>query len=395
MATTGYQAGVETNDVELSYAKESVWGQKPATAFQAIRFTGGDQFSGSKTRQRPDEIRTDAQASAAITTQEQAQAGVSFALSYGTYDDILAGLLMGDWTTPLAISATTIVADNDASQFQGGAGAFGSVAVGQWVKVAGFDTAGANGFFRVTAKAGDGSTITVDPAPADDANGDAKTITLRGSHLRNGNTFQSFFVQKKLAADMFLTYPGTYFATGAINAATGLFMNGQFGGAAKEEVAVTTNQSTGSVLPAPTGRVHDTVAGLQQLTMDGVAVPAVVEAINVEINKGGAQAQYGLGSAAAQGMLKGTFTLSGSVRTFFRDFTLYEKFKAETDHVIAYRTSDSAGNAYIITIPAATIMNPSITAGGPGQAVMAEFQLEGNPHPTLGWTFQIDKFPAA
>ncbi|MCA1971324.1 MAG: hypothetical protein LDL44_00655 [Caenispirillum sp.] len=395
MATEGYQAGVEANDVELSYAKESVWGEKPATAFQAIRFTGGDQFAGSKTRQRPNEVRTDAQASAAITTQEQAAAGVSFALSYGTYDDILAGLLMGEWTTPLAITATTITADNATAQFQGDAGAFDDVTVGQWVKVAGFDTAAANGFFRVTAKAGDGSTITVDPAPADDANLGGDSISLTGSHLHNGTVFQSFHFQKKLASNLFLIYPGTYLATGSLNAALGQFMNGQVGGAAKEETSATSNQSTGAVLAAPTGRVHDTVAGLQQITMDGAAVGAVIEAINVSINKEGAQAQYGLGSAAAQGMLKGTFTLTGSIRTYFKDFTLYAKYKAETDHVVAYRTSDSAGNAYIITVPAATIMNPNITAGGPGQAVMAEFQLEGNPHPTLGWTFQIDKFPAA
>ena len=320
--TINFQAGVETNDVELSYAEEVSWGVKPAVAFQALRFTS-ESFSGSKTRARPNEVRTDFQASGAVTTQEQATAGLSLAFSAGTYDDLLAGLLMGEW---------------------------GAV--------------GANG------------------APAG------------ASRLTNGTLFTSFYVQKRLGPTMYLVYPGTYFSGGSLSASTGQFLTGSFSGMAKEEDDVTTNQSTGAVLAAPTSRVIDNVNGFNSLTLDGVAIDAVADSITLNISKEGASAQFGLGSSAAQGMLRGTTTVSGSVRTYFRSFSLYERYKAETYHAIAFTSEDAAGNSYTIRVPAATLMNPSVTAGGPGGAVMAEFAIEGNPDPTLGYTIAIDRVVA-
>ena len=388
MATTGYQAGLEANDVQLSYGLEAVWGEAPATAFQAIRYTG-EGFAGSKTRQRPNEINESGQASAAVTTEEKADASVNFALSYGTYDDLLAGMLNGDWSSNLNITGTDIAA-TETGLTSATANKFQNVRIGQWVKLAGFATAENNGFRRVTAKAGNDVTLaggmTVEAAGA--------AVTIKGSVLTNGTTFQSFFFQKRFSPNMYLTYPGTYLTGGTLNAGRGQFMQGDFKGAAQSEQKAVSNSSTGAVLAAPTGRVHDTVAGFQALQLNDAIVPAVVDSFSVSITKEGASAQFGLGAAAAQGMTRGTFTLSGSMRTYFKNFTLYDLFRSEALGVLSYRTLDAAGNAYILTIPAAAIMNPKIVAGGPGQPVMAEFQLEGNPSPTLGYTFQIDRLAA-
>lgn len=64
------------------------------------------------------------------------------------------------------------------------------------------------------------------------------------------------------------------------------------------------------------------------------------------------------------------------------------------DPWLAVRSRIDAGKGYVITLLNATIMNPSIVAGGPNQPVMAEFQLEMNPDPVTGRTFQIDRFMA-
>lgn len=317
--TVNFQAGVETNSVELSYAPEVSWGVKPAAAFQALRFTS-ESFSGSKSRARPNEVRTDFQASGAVTTAEQATAGFNLAFSATTYDDLFEGLLMSTW------GAT-----------------------------------GANG------------------APAG------------ASRLVNGTLFQSFWFQKKLSETMYLNYPGTYFSGGSLSASTGQFLTGSFSGMAKEEASAATNGSTGAVVAAPDYRVIDNVAGFNALTLDGSPIDAVADAITVNIAKEGAAAQFGLGSAAAQGMLRGTTTVTGTLRTYFRSFALYQLYKAETYHAIAFTSEDQDGNSYTIRIPAATIMNPSVTAGGPGGAVMAEFAIEGNPDPTLGYTIAIDR----
>lgn len=386
MPTTAYSAGVETNDVELSYAKEATWGVKPAVAFKAIRYTG-ESFSGSKSRARPGEINTTGQASAAVTTQETAQAGINFALSSGTYDDLLAGLMGGDWSTTLALSGVDI-AGTATGYSTATANKFNSVVVGSWIKVSGFVNAANNGYKRVTARTG--TTLTTVQAGAVEAAG--PSVTIGGTNLINATSFQSFHFQKKLSSTAFLVYPGTFWTGGSISASTGNFLSGSFTGVSQVENKATTTQSTGAVTAAPTGKVNDSVAGFSGLELNGSPVAAVVDAITVNISRDGAGAQYGLGSAAAQGMLKGTLTVSGSVRIFFRDFTLYDLYKSEATNVVSFRTVDDAGSGYQITLPAATLMNPSIVAGGPGQSVMAEFQLEGNPHSTLGHTISFDRW---
>jgi hypothetical protein len=386
MPTTGFNAGVESNDVEVSYGKETAWGTKPAVAFTAVRYTS-ESFGGSKSRSRPGEIRTDFQAAPAVTTQETATAGMNFALSAGTYDDFLAGLCGNDWSTTLAVGGTD-VAGTATGYSTVTASKFTPVSVGQWIRVAGFSNAANNGYKRVTGVTG--TTITTAQAGAIEAAG--PTVTIAGSRLTNGTAFQSFHVQKKLASALFLVYPGTFWTSGSVSAATGQFMTGSLTGVSQVESKATTTQSTGAVVAAPVGRVNDTVSGFLGLEVNNTAITSVVDQITVNINRDGAQAQYGLGSSLAQGMLRGTVTVTGSVRVYFKTFTEYDLYKSEAYTSVSYRTVDSVGAGYQITLPSATLMNPRITAGGPGQSVMAEFDLEGNPSPTLGYTVQIDRF---
>lgn len=386
MASTAFSAGVESNDVEISYAKEAVWTTKPAVAFKSVRYTG-ESFSGSKSRARPAEIRNDYQAAAAVTTQETAAAGINFALNSGTYDDLLAGLLGNDFSTAIAISGSDI-AGTATGYSTVTASKFTSVTAGVWIKVSGFSNAANNGYKRVTAATG--TTITTAQAGAVEAAGPA--VTIGGSRLTNSTQFQSFHFQKKLSSSLYLVYPGTFWTGATLQASTGQFFTGSFTGISAVENKATTSQSTGAVTAAPTGRVNDSVAGFLGLEWNNTAVSAVIDGITLNIAREGAAAQYGLGSASAQGIIRGAVTVTGSVRIYFRDFTLYDDYKAETARALSYRTVDDAGAGYQITLPYANLMNPNITAGGPNQSVMATFELECAPSPTLGYTIAIDKF---
>lgn len=101
-------------------------------------------------------------------------------------------------------------------------------------------------------------------------------------------------------------------------------------------------------------------------------------------------------------MRSGKQLISGSLSSYFKDFSLYTQFTAEQAGPISFYALDGLPSAsgtkgYMITICNATIMNPKIVAGGPGQDVMAEFELEGNPDISStsifgGRTIQIDYF---
>jgi hypothetical protein len=395
MATSGYQAGVETNAVEVSYGKETTWKTAPATTFQNLRITS-ESLSGQKSRSRPDELSPQAQASAASTQSESAGGTISFAHSYRNGDDLLAALLNNDWTASLNIDG----ASGDVSAVAAGnqltsttSGKFTAVQVGQYVKIAGFiASAGAsNGWRRVLAKP-DNQTLTLSTPALVNETPTGTNAKIRGSMLRNSNLFQSLYVQKKFSTTQYLVYPGSQITAGQLQKQQGQFTTGSFTVVSAFEDKATVDASTGGVLPAPTGRVIDTVAGFQKLQLNGVDIAAAAQTVSLNVTKEGSGADYCMGSSQAQGMRIGKLTVTGTVDIYFADFTLYDQFKSETMSLLSWREVDAAGASYVYSMPVAALMNPKITAGGPNRPVMATFEVEANPDPTLGCTLQVDRF---
>lgn len=394
-ATTGYQAGLDANEVELSYAIEAAWGTAPSVQFQAVRMLS-ESLSGSKTRDRPKEMSRSRQASAAVTQDESAGGQVSAALSYGTYDDWLALLLGSDWSDDLNIigvsgDISTVASGNKLTSTT--SGKFDDVVAGQYIKTKGFTTPANNGVFRVATKTSGTELILAGGTVANETPTGANA-KVYGSYVRNSTLFRSLFLQKRLADDKFLIYPGSILSAGSLSAAVKQFMQGSFTFICKSESKSTSNSSTGDVLAAPTGKVHDNVSGFKSLTLNDTAIAATIDMFSVDMTNEEAAADYGLGSASAAGMRPGTFTSNGMMRLYFKDFTYYDLFKSETAGRFSFRTEDSTGAGYVITLPSGTIMNPKVVAGGRGQAVMSEFTLEGNPDATLGCTLQICRYPA-
>lgn len=392
--STGFNAGIDSSNVVVSYAEEAVWATDPAIAFQEVRLTG-EGFSSTKSRTRPNEIRSDGQASHAITTQVEASGTLNFALSVGTYDDLLEGLLNGTWVdTTIAGVAGDISAVAVGNKLVAGASKWDGLVAGQWVKLAGFGPAANNGYHRVisitsTDLVFSSASVIVDDTPA---NEDA---SVSGSILRNGTDIHTYYFQKQLAANLFFVYPGSYISSGSISASVGGFIEGSFEFLVESETKGTTDASTGTANTAPTGRVIDTVAGFSSLAVDDDAITEVAQSIEFTLTKDNARAQYGLGSPNAQGMARGTISVAGSLSTYFGSFDLYDDYTNEVDRFISFRALDDQGTGYIFTIPAATLMNPSVVAGGPDTDVLAEFELEGNPALSgvyQGFTLQIDRF---
>lgn len=411
--STGFNAGLDSSDTIVRYGEEVVWDAVPAIAFQEVRLTG-ESFSEQKTRTRPEEIKADGFVSHALTTQVQATGGLNFALSFGTYDDLLGGLLNGTFDADLAINSITIdmsAVDTGNLTTLAGAGfsssltdKFDLVVPGQWIRVSGWITNAANsGLFRVTGYDAVNEEIEVSAtAGAGGANIVAETsvgseVFIQGGNLRNGVAFRSFYFEKQLAAALFLVYSGSYISDGNLTAQVGGFLEGTFNFLCASETNGTSTAGTGPAVAAPAGRVIDTVAGFSNLEQNDVAIAAVVQGISWTVTKNNARAQYGLGAANAQGMARGTIDVSGTMSVYFTDFVLYQLYKDETDQIISFAALDDSGAGYIFTLPGATLMNPTIVAGGPDTDIVSDFELEGNEGTGdfVGVIFQIDRIPAA
>lgn len=399
-ATTGYQAGVEANNTLLSYGVEAVWATKPAIQFQAIRYTS-ENLAITKQRQRPTEINLSREMSAAVTTQVSAGGVINVAFSYGVYDDFISSLLGSDWQTPVVLAgvaadiALTNTSSTTATLISTTAGKFTNLSAGQWIRLLGFTNAVNNGFYRIATKVSALSLIlttlavTVTETPA------TTLAQVRASTIQNGKQFKSMWIEQQLSSILYLNYPGSYVTAMTLSAAVGQFFSGSFTVASQQELSATTEGSTGAVLAAPTGRVFDTVNGVAGIYLAELPIGATVDSFSLNIQNQSAAAEFGIGSSLGQGMLAGTLVVSGQFKCYFKDFTLYSRFAAETGGAIEFIVRDNTGAAYIITILNCVLSTVGIDSGSVGTAVFATFGLEGNPLTGSSGTIQIDKLPAS
>jgi Phage tail tube protein len=431
MATTGYQAALDTNDLIMSYIAEDTWGTTPVAspAMKKIRLDA-EGFSGSKTRNRPNEINPTGQSSAAITTKEESTGSLNFSVSAGTHNDLIAASLGSVFTAPVSYAGTDVsisAADANARTctLLATAGAFTTtnlIVKGQMIKLFAADDTSQCGVARILTVAA--AQLTLDMCtwvPAITAAGPMGACTIKASMLRNGTTVQMFTFLKQLTALMNLRYPGSFPTGGSLDVGTGDYLKGTLAFLNKDEISANDMSffTTPTFTAAPNGTVIDSIKGIGPVwrgvdTGSTPGVPAlidgVVQKMGVKWNKEGAAAQYGMGSAAAVGMRPGKQLISGSMSTYFKEFTLYLQYKNEQAGPISFYALDdratlgpkgelpvAGAKGYVITYCNANIMNPKVVCGGPGQDVMADFDIEGQPDISStqiygGRTLQIDYF---
>lgn len=388
-ATTNFSAGIETNSTQISYAIETAWGVTPAVAFQAIRYTS-ETLTLTKTRQRPSEINLAREAQGGVTTQQAAAGSIAYALSATTYDDFIGVVLQNDWQAAQAIAgvAGDITITNTSGTItltSTTAGKFTNLAALTWIRLLGFTNAANNGLWFISVKTSATSLTLTSPTSASAVTETPGTTLaqIRASTIKNSTVFKSLILQQQFSSVLYLTYPGAYVSRMTIQGGIGNFMTGSIDVVAKNEVKATTNQSTGAVLAAPTGRVLDPVNGWGGATWNEAAFPAPVDQFSITMENTAAAAEFALGSASAQGVMSGTFMASATFRAYFKDFTQYDLFTAETSGRLAFAVKDSAGYTYVFTFLNAVLLG-QVNSGGAGQAVYATFTVEASPSTVAG-----------
>lgn len=404
-SVAAYQAAFETTTTQMSYAPESTWAAAPATIFQAMRLLS-ESMAHKKTRTMPGEVRGDRQTPAGLTTQETASGAIVMPAFYAetgrasAFDDFLSATVGGDWQVPTAIFGVggDIVLAADGTLTSSTAGKFTGIKVGQYLKLKGFTNTINNGFYRVVAV---NSLTSLALAPlgfvpvAETPAGTAATISF--SCVQNGVFFKSIFMQQRLdpAGTKWFRYPGSYPASCAITLSLGQFMQATFNMASQQELKGTTDASTGGIVPAPNTRDLDPVAGFKGVYFNDAPIGTGVNSCAVDLTNTGAAGEYFLGSPIAAGMLGGTFMAAAKLDIAFRDFVMYDAFRAETKGVFSAHFGDQAGNRYIFTIPQALpLFDSGIAMTGPNKMLTAPITIEAAPDTASGCTINIDRFPA-
>lgn len=483
--TTGFNAGLDSSDIKISFATEAVWSVIPAVVFAQLRITAED-FTSEKTRLRPLEINPSGYAQHSITTQVSAKGSINFGLSFQTFDEFIKGSLNvanfshfltineiaadisaaatgNKFTSTLSgkfdlvtVGARIIVsgfatAGNNGSfiatavvtgatpsiTVSGGtlanetptggvvsikvdsivgtagditlttgtnvlssttAGKFTNIVAGQWLRLAGFTNAVNNGIFLVTV-AGTASITLQAPTVAFITETPAlAAVHIYGNFIQNSNQVTTYTVEKQMAPALFLQYVGCYVSSFQLTMEVGKFVECVMNFLVKSEAKSLTEAGTAAPTAAPTGRIMDNIGGFSAFNVNGALPTAVLQSVELTVSKQRSASQYGIGSAAAVGMRRGTLQVDGKLSLFFKDFTYYDDYTTEPDLRVNFQLTDNLGQAYVITLPAITIMNPAIVAKGIDQDMVADFTLEGNPAPATdalypNVTIQIDRLP--
>jgi len=96
-----------TSRSRVAYIPEVTWGVTPATpAFQELRRTSGN-LTTKKGTTVSDEIRLDRNVRDEYQVSQDVTGSYDLELSYGSYDDLLAAALFGDWSTNVLWNGST------------------------------------------------------------------------------------------------------------------------------------------------------------------------------------------------------------------------------------------------------------------------------------------------
>lgn len=105
--------------------------------------------------------------------------------------------------------------------------------------------------------------------------------------------------------------------------------------------------------------------------------------------------QKAVGTLGNVGIGSGRIGITGTFNAYFEDDTLYTKYLGGTESSLAIRVTDSAGNAYVLTLPRVKFTSGDLAAGSADSDVIVEMEYQALRHPTYDFTFQIDRFAAA
>ncbi|MCG4258260.1 phage tail protein [Acetobacter senegalensis] len=390
-ATSGLAAGAQTNDTRMDFALETLYATPPTGNYQALRITG-ETFKRAQSTSRPQEINDLKQVSQSVVTQVQASGTVSGALSSGTFDDLIGGVMGADWAGPFVFNATEannvrpnnllLLFPADNGDFVSQLPDFGLFRIVSPSK--GWD------FIGYYTRRSDNVGLIIGPEFFTEYNwgdglvGDA-VVTVNG--IANSNIDKTFTIRKKLLGK-FLHYPGSLITQVQIQLQQGQFGTISLDAICADEVKSDTDIAS-SVLAAPGGKVHNTVNNFLGATINGQAPAGCVTQFTCTLARDGNGNDYGNGHASACGVRAGQFTASGSIEFYFRTWDEYDAALDGTQGPIIVKSVDDSGNGYAFFFTNAALRNASVNTSETNQTVKASFDIEGNPTDDGGPTFAI------
>lgn len=343
--------------------------------FDFVRHTG-TTLGTTKSTHISEELRPDRQISDFRHGTRQIGGDINFELSYGSFDDMLEGVLCGTWAAKAApYVATTISAAAADNSINDSANGLPLLDVGDKVTIAGFTGTVGNNRAGAVVVSSTASKLVISGGAAlvNDAAGESVTITTLTNRLKAGTTRRSFsfmrhFTDLVEADKPFHLYTGVELNTLNLSVPADGIVTGSFSGMGKEQTSSGTGVAGQSLGSPTTTRVMDSFTGT---ISEGGSSLGIATEVSFTLENG-IEPRFAIGTDKVIGSgTIGRSNASGQVTVYFQNSTMLDKFLNETGSSLKFSLTDKAGNSYRFTFPSIVYNGGQPDTQGQGEITLA------------------------
>lgn len=357
----------DANRIKIRRRKEATFATPAGGTYQEFNLTSESLGQDTGTVASAT-IRSDRQVADFARVSINAGGDVNFEFQYGqifddtTSDPLAAGIFQSEPVAkvtpgggPYTGSDTTVT---------GVATDFNSIVVGEWVRLT---SAGNNFYGKVTAKAGDGSTIDVDRA-----HGMTSGITcLQGRTVTNGTTLITYTIEKEYTdlSSEFEQLLGMAPNSFSLSGQNEQIITGTIGWLGKSASTQTSSDASGNDA-ASTKQMLNTIDHMTAILENSTQFN--LTAFDFAMNNN-LRARQEMGSLGAVSIGTGTLDVSGSITAYFDNTPadIIDKYLNFTATNLALAWEDTAGNGTVLEMPEVRYSAGRRVAGGTNQDIMA------------------------
>lgn len=378
----------DSNRVEYSAIREVDLGTTPNSALQEYKTTGGAMPHGQDTV-RSATLRSDAQQADSKRVGITPSANQPFELAAGMYyDEFMRGSIRSDndWTTEAAVAGTlNISANASGNTYTSGAVDLtdgGLITKGVWIYVAGFVTAGNNGWKKVTSAAS--GTLVVAQTLTDEGN---KSATMKVAWMTNGVEKASYSLQEYYLdlTNKGRSEVGARINTFSLSQTPSGIITGAIAFDGIQRAAITSRIGDGSVTAAPAKDVRTEVDGFETVWIDNVALTTDVMGLDLNIATPTRRGKP-LGSLPSTRIGLGAVDVTGSISMYLEDntWTYDGSYEGFTPFSLAFSLDMGGGDRYIIELPQAHFSNEPASNPGQDSDIMLDFDFDAESGGSFG-----------
>jgi len=388
----GYGTGARSR---LVYCAETVEGTTPASpSWKTIRRTaGGSGITIGRSTLESAELRSDRQSAVPQLGNKSIGINVPLEFSFGTFDDFLESILGGTFAIAYALTALVVSVVASAHTFTRSTGSWitDGVKVGDYIVFGGFEDAGNNGTFIVTAVSALIVTCAAATGLVNVTADTAVTATTTRYVLTNGTERHTFTMEEgflDLDTPLYRPVTGAIANAMALSISNNAKVTGSFDLLGLTSVAFASASLAASVADPSTTAVFDSFTG----AIDEGGTPfEAAQSLSLQVDASGSH-KYALYNDDPAFNALGRIKISGSLTTFFEDAALANKFLGKTPTSIAWVMTDGAGNGYRVELPYIVYTGASMTI--PEDDIPVSLPFTAGVDPVTGKMIMISRIAA-